>query len=138
VVQLAERATKICKFYFESLADEYPKDLRLIYVEVGWLKVILEGLSLLSPADPSERAALQALHDGPVQQCRNAIEELVKIFPSDPSASATGSKRKRAAKGQAMLAALAWPLKQSTAKRLLGEIAHYKATISMGLQGQLL
>jgi len=79
VVQLAERVTKICKFYFESLADEYPKDLRLIYVEVGSLKVILEGLSLLDPADPSERATLQALHDGPVQQCKNAIEELVKI-----------------------------------------------------------
>jgi len=44
VIQLSERIASICKIYIGDI-DDYPKDLRLMYVEVGSLKVLFEGLS---------------------------------------------------------------------------------------------
>ncbi|KAK3386531.1 hypothetical protein B0H63DRAFT_493317 [Podospora didyma] len=62
VVQLADRVAKACKFFIDT-AQDYPKDLRLIYVEIGSLKLIYEGLKMLDPNDPSESATLTALQE---------------------------------------------------------------------------
>jgi len=138
VIQLAERVASICKFYIGE-ADDYPKDLRLIYVEIASLKVIFEGLSFLNPgSDQEEAAALKALQgkNGPIQGCKQAVEELGKLLPPVPlDPSVSGRLRKE--KLKMALASLAWPLKASTAQQLLEEINQYKATISVAMQGQL-
>lgn len=132
VVQMAERVAGICKYYIDKVND-YPKDLRFIYVEAGSLRVVF-GLTLL---DPSEQAALATLQggDGLIQKCKNAIGELEKLFP--PAPSRKRRKTQHPQQGfQLTLAALAWPLKASKARRILDEIMQYKSTISIVLQGQ--
>jgi hypothetical protein len=138
VVQVADRIASICKFFIES-GQEYPRDLRLIYVEVGSLKVIVEGLSFLDKHDLGSSAMMEALRgdNGPLERCKNAVEELDKLFPALPSSAATGRNRGKDTL-QRMMASLAWPLKEGKAKRLLDEIMRYKNTISVALQGQLL
>ncbi len=139
VVQLADRIAAVCKFFIET-AQDYPRDLRLIYVETGSLKVIFKGLRFLDHENPADWTALKALQgDNEVlERCKNAVTELDRLFPSLPMK--TGSKRKRGKKEtlQLVLGSLAWPLKADKAKRLLDEIMQYKSTIGMALQGQLL
>lgn len=137
VIQLADRVANICKFYIGKV-DDYPKDLRLIYVEVGSLKVVFEGLSFLDQQDAQESAALRALQgeDGPVERCKKAVQALEKLFPPVPLGSSS-SRRLKKERLRMALAGLAWPLKESTAKKLLGEIIQYKTTISVALQSQL-
>ena len=137
VVQLADRIATVCKFLIETVQD-YPRELRLIYVETSSLKVIFEGLSFLGKDDAADWTTLKALRgdNGPLERCKNAVQELDKLFPPLPSSPRSrGGKR---AKLQITLASLAWPLKADRSKRLLEEIMRYKATISVALQGQLL
>jgi len=114
VIQLSERIASICKFYIGDVHD-YPKDLRLIYVEVGSLKVLFEGLSFLDQEDEEENTTLRALQaeDGPVARCKEAVEELGKLFPSVPLGHPSSRRWKE--KLRAALAGLEWPLKASAA-----------------------
>ncbi len=139
VVQLADRIAAVCKFFIESTQD-YPRELRLIYVETSSLKVIFEGLSFLDQRNPADWTTLKALQgdNGLLERCKDAVTELDKLFP--PLPSSTGSKRKRGKKEtlRAVLTSLAWPLKADKANRLMDEIMRYKSTIGVALQGQLL
>ena len=197
VIQLAERVAIACRFYISGV-DDYPKDLRLIYVEVASLKVILEGLSFLDEYDDKEAAVLRALlgDGGPIQGCKKALEELAALVPSPPAPStspsatssaadpkkdkskatkdglaklwgghhfslrpkksdnqavagspqpspaspspASGSAQPKKGRLKMAMAGLAWPRHASVAKKLLDEIMHYKVTISVALQEQLL
>ncbi|KAK3314027.1 hypothetical protein B0H66DRAFT_537277 [Apodospora peruviana] len=135
---VADRVASICKFYIGKV-DNYPKGLRLIYIEVGSLKVLFEGLSFLDLKNQQETAVLGALQgeDGPIQGCRRAVEELETLFPPVPLASSSNRRLKKE-KLRMALAGLAWPLKAASAKRWLDEILQYKVTISLALIGQLL
>jgi hypothetical protein len=42
VVQLADRITSVCKSLIETVKD-YPRDLRLIFVEIGPLRLYLKA-----------------------------------------------------------------------------------------------
>ena len=141
VVQLTERVASICKFFIEKIED-YPRDLRLIYVEIGSLKVIFEGLSFLERDDPANWTTFKALQgdNGPVNRCKNALEELATLFPALTSLPGLENKRgeKMKAKAALVMRCLAWPFKESKAKALLDEIMQYKSTIGVALQGQLL
>jgi hypothetical protein len=138
VVQLADRIASVCKSLIETVHD-YPRDLRLIFVETGSLKVIFESLRFLNEDDPADSATLQRLRgsDGPVEGCKTAMDQLDRLFASLPSPS---SKRKGAKKQklQTALTSLAWPLKADRARKLLDEIMRHKSTINIALQGQLL
>jgi len=138
VVQLADRVATMCKLFIETVND-YPKDLRLIYIETGSLKVVFEGLHFLKEDDPADSVTLQRLQgsDGPIEGCKVAMDKLDQLFLPLPESS---GKRKRAniQKLQMTLASLAWPLKAERARRLLDEIMRYKSTINTALQGQLL
>ena len=116
--------------------QDYPRDLRLVYIETGSLKVIFESLRFLNHDDPADSAILQRLrgYDGPVEGCKTAMEQLDRLFPSLPLPA---SKRKGAKrmKMQTALASLAWPLKAGRARKLLDEIMLHKSTINVALQG---
>jgi hypothetical protein len=138
VVQLADRVATVCKSLIETVHD-YPRDLRLIFVETGSLKVIFEGLHFLNDDDPADSATLQRLRgsDGPIEGCKTAMDELNQLFPPlpKPDGKRKGAKRQKL---QTKLASLAWPLKAERARRLLDEIMRHKSTINTALQGQLL
>lgn len=140
VVQLADRITVACKYYLETV-DGCPKDLRLIFVELGSLKAIFDGLTFLDKDDPDDSKLLISLQgvDGPIEGCRRAMNELEKQFPtaSSSSPSSSGIKTKKQ-KLNATLTSLAWPLKASISRRLMQEIMQHKSTITVALQGQLL
>ena len=138
VVQLADRIASVCKSLIETVQD-YPRDLRLIFVETGSLKVIFESLRFLNEDDPVDSALLQRLRgaDGPVEGCKTAMDRLDRLFPPLPlpSSKHNGAKRQKL---QTTFTSLAWPLKAEKARKLLDEIMRHKSTINVALQGQLL
>ena len=138
VVQLADRIASVCKSLIETVED-YPRDLRLIFVETGSLKVIFESLHFLNEDDPVDSATLRRLRgsNGPVESCKTAMDELNQLFPTLPL---PGSKRRgtKRQKLQNVLTSLAWPRKAEKARKLLDEIMRHKTTINIALQGQLL
>ena len=137
IVEIANRIAGACKSYIDSVQD-YPKDLRLIYVETVSLKVILESLYFLNQNDPDDAATVEALrsHNGPIEGCKSAMQEMSELLPC--GSSQRSRKRSRRQKLEISVTTLAWPLKAEKARRLLNEITHYKATISMALVGGLL
>ena len=138
VLQLADRIASVCKSLIETVQD-YPRDLRLIFLETSSLKAIFESLRFLNEHDPADSVTLQMLRgsDGPVEGCKMAMDQLDRLFPSHPlrSSKTKGAKRQKL---QTALAGLAWPLKADRARKLLDEIMRHKSTINVALQGQLL
>jgi len=57
IVEIANRIASACKSYIDSIQD-YPKDLRLIYVETVSLKVVFESLQFLYGGDPDDLVTL--------------------------------------------------------------------------------
>jgi hypothetical protein len=138
LVHLADRIASICRSLIETIQD-YPRELRLIFVETGSLKVIFESLLFLNEDDSADSAILQKLRGagGPIEGCKTAMDQLDHLFASLPL---HGSQRKRAKrqKLQTTLTSLAWPLKAERARKLLDEIMRHKSTINVALQAQLL
>ncbi|KAK5241339.1 hypothetical protein LTR40_010102, partial [Exophiala xenobiotica] len=138
VVEIAGRIASVCKSLIETVRD-YPRDLRLIFVETGSLKVIFESLLFLNEDDPADSVTLQRLRgsNGPVEGCKAVMDQLNRLFPSD-SLRISQTKGANRQKLQTTLTSLAWPLKAERARKLLDEMMRYKSTISVALQGQLL
>ena len=138
VIELTERVAGVCKWLIETVQD-YPRDLRLIFVETGSLKVIFESLRFLKEDDPGDSATLRRLRgsNGPVEGCKAAMNQLDQLFPSlpTPSSERKGAKRQKI---QTTLTRLTWPLNADRARKLLDEIMCHKSTINVALQGQLL
>jgi hypothetical protein len=134
-IHLAGRVIELSKFYLEGLQD-CPHDIRVILVEVSSLKAILQTLSYLigtSSGASQSPGLLQQLSgkDGPVEGCREAIASLEKLLPPH---SRTAVRKRR--KLDTVRSQLAWPLKQSHAKKLLDEIMRYKTSISFALTSE--
>ena len=134
-VQLADRVINLSKFYLECLQD-CPHEIRVILVEISSLKAILQSLSFLIGTSGSACKLpdlLQQLsgQDGPVEGCREAIASLEQLLP--PDVKPTARKRRKL---EVAVSQLAWPLKQSKARKLLDEIMRYKASISFALTSE--
>ncbi len=138
VVELSGHIASTCKSLIETIQD-YPKDLRLIFVETGSLKVLFEGLSFLKEDNPTDSATLQRLWgaDGPVAGCKAAMDQLARLLSQYPP-PVSKDKKAKGRKLHTTLASLAWPLKAERARKLLEEIMRHKSTISVALQGQFL
>jgi hypothetical protein len=133
IIQMTDRIVGFCKFYMENCQDA-PSDLRVILLEVSALKTIFENLQFITSCNSDISAAVRSLSnpDGPIESCRKSISELEKLFPCEHIPTNVKSQRKRR-KLKVTLAALAWPLKEAKAKKLLNEISQYKATINLAL-----
>ncbi|KAF4962594.1 hypothetical protein FSARC_9372 [Fusarium sarcochroum] len=137
IIQIAERIAIACISYIDSVQG-YPKDLRAIYVEINSLKIIFQSLRFFDPADDEDAAALRALEapNGPVEGCKQAMQELSDLIPSaTPTDKTRGHKRRKI---RTTLDTLAWPMKTEKAGKLLSELMVHKSTINMALTGQLL
>ncbi len=132
VIQVADRVIGLCKAYLEAVRDA-PSDLRVILIEISTTRVVLDSLHFLISCShgPTVLDSL-AGDDGPIEGCRRSISEIEGLFPSNNSPGAPGAKSKRR-KIQATLAGLAWPFKETKARKLLAEMIQFKTTISLAL-----
>lgn len=133
IIQIADRIIGLCKFYIETARDA-PSDLRIILIETSALKTILENLNFLTACDGPDSTAARRISgaDGPIEGCCRTVTELERLFPSD-SGRTRGRKGSKRGMLNSALTALAWPLKESKARKLLDEMMRYKATISLAL-----
>ena len=133
IIQITDRIAGLCKFYIETVND-VASDLRLILLEVSTLKTIFENLDFLMTHKCGVSTAMSTLSgkDGAIEGCRRSITELEKLFPSGwkHAAGQNTSKKQRV---KATWAALAWPLKESKARKLLDEIMRYRTTITLAI-----
>lgn len=133
IIQIADRIIGLCKFYIETARDA-PSDLRVILVETSALKTILENLNFLTACDGPDSTAARSISgaDGPIEGCFRTVAELERLFPSDSVRTRAQESSKKGTL-KSVLIALAWPLKESKARKLLDEMMRYKTTISLAL-----
>ncbi|KAH0436668.1 L-galactose dehydrogenase [Colletotrichum camelliae] len=134
-VQIADRVISLCKRYIESIRDA-PSDLRTILVEVSAMKAVLESIKFLVKYDNEQPTISNSLRgkSGPVEGCLETMKSLEALFRAE-TAPPQGPGRSRKLKDQALvtLATLAWPLKESKARKLMHDLATYKSTIGLAL-----
>lgn len=135
VLQLTGAIVKVCKDYINGVKD-YPKELRVVYLQIKSLAVIFETLRFMDTDDPEDRIVLSHLA-GPIEGCRTVVAALSTLisFPSAITHKDQGSKRQRL---QVSLATLAWPPKSDQARKLMEELNQYKSTIDMAIGGIVL
>ena len=136
IIQITDRVIGLCKFYIESLRD-VPSSLRAMLLEISSLRTICENLDFLLTCESTPSSAVKMLFakDGPIEGCQNAVSALEALLPSDlmrPPVRPLSKKRKMAN----ALETLAWPLKESKAKKNLEEIARYKETLSLAITAE--
>lgn len=133
IIQIADRIIGLCKFYIETARDA-PSDLRVLLIEISALKTILENLNFLTACDGPDSTAARRTSgaDGPIEGCFRTVTELEKLFPSD-LVRTRGRKSSKKKTLNSVLTALAWPLKESKARKLLDEMTRYKTTINLAL-----
>ena len=133
VIQITDRIVGLCKHYITTVNDA-PSDLRFILLETSTLKIIFENLDFLTRCDSGVSNIVDGLTgvDGPIEGCLKSVTQLEKLFPSDCIQDAQQNRTKKQ-KVKATLAALAWPLKETKAGKLLDEISRYKTTITLAI-----
>jgi hypothetical protein len=125
-LQLADKAITVCSRIIDTIKDA-PRDIVIISLEIQSLKNILSGLEACSVARTLEAA------NGPIAMSHDCLQKLCDLLPSDADVQALNSDRKL----KVSIVTLAWPLKESKARRLLAEISHHKATLLLGLAGNI-
>ena len=130
LIQISDRIVGLCKHYIETVQD-YPSDLKTILVEISFLKTALEGLNILTfgsgnTSDPSQGS--HRLRD-PIEECLRLGQKLEKSFLSDTQQYLNNTSKRQ--KMKATFAQLAWPLKESKARKLLDLIRPLKETFML-------
>ena len=133
IVQITDRVIDLCKYYIQT-AEDASRDLRTILVETSTLKTTLQNVEFLIAWDngTSTLASTLSGEEGPIKGCQRSITELEKLFPSVNFQTKEQSRSKKQ-KVKATWTALAWPLKESKARKLLEEITRYKTTITLAI-----
>lgn len=133
ILQTADRIIDMCKFYISTMRDA-PSDLRAILFEASTLKIILKNLKFLGKCKGNVSAVINDLcgADGPVEGCLRSVQKLEELFPPD-HLHLQLQKRSKKQKIKSTLTSLAWPLKQTKARKLLDDIVRYKSTITLAL-----
>ena len=138
IIQIADRLIGTCKSYINSVRDA-PSDLRTILLEISTLKTVFENLQFLNSCDSPCSPMFNSLcgKDGPVEGCLRSVTELAGLLPPNETKIAEqGQSKKRIIKSTVV--SLAWPLKETKARKLLDDILRYKATITLGLTADTL
>lgn len=132
-IQIADRVVSICKHYIENVRDA-PSDLRTILVECSSVGTILHNVEFLLKFEEPGSPLRKALNGDaqPVRECYGAIEQLEKLMASVQN-QAQGPPDPKRRKVQINLRNLAWPLKETKARKLLQDVARCKTTISLAL-----
>ena len=124
VIGLASQIIGRCQSYLSAVKEAH-NDLCNILIEVGCLKCILETLKLRFNVSLIF-SSIEAVN-GSLKGCERALEALLNLFPADSG----HSKKRKLNEPLTAYTELAWPFKQGKARKLLEDIARYKATIAL-------
>jgi len=122
-IGLADRIIQISKYCIDGVQDA-PSDIRMIHGEASSLRAIVDVLTETEAPSLFEK-------DGPFEACRRCLSDLEGLLPAD--ANSGHARRLRLT-----LAELAWPLKQSKARKLLAELSHHKSTLLLIISGDIM
>ena len=139
VILSAEKVAGICKWYIDSVAN-YPKDLRLIFIETKSLAVVFEGLQFLQKDNTEDASVVSKLmtSGGPVEESQKIIAALESLLPAPkpPQRDSRGEPKRQ--KYLSALDSLAWPLKAEKARKYLDDLVRFKSTICLAIEGSVL
>jgi hypothetical protein len=131
IIQISDKFIGLTKHYIEGVQDA-PRDLHVIRIETSTLKAVFESLKFVHDSGNAENLQNLARQDGVVAGCRRALSDLEKLISPEVDTTVQGKRRKI----QATLSSLAWPLKESKARKLVDEMARYKTTITLALSSE--
>ena len=108
IIQAADRIAQLCRYYIGAI-DDYPKDLRVILIEISTLQALFENIKFLMDSDGSSSPMLKILggKEGPLTGCRSTISELELLFPASPPQITSNAHRRKRLKD--VVSQLAWP-----------------------------
>lgn len=122
-IEITNRVISTCKYCIETINDA-PKDIQMVLGETTSLEAIIETLK----ASGAEPLAL----DVTLEICRRCLSALEGLLPKSQKDNASNSKRRKIT-----FAELAWPLKESKARKLLAEVSQHKATLLLAISGDM-
>ncbi|KAH7379601.1 hypothetical protein BKA66DRAFT_550433 [Pyrenochaeta sp. MPI-SDFR-AT-0127] len=135
VLEITTKIIQQCKALIET-ANDAPRDLRHVLIEMSSLKAILESFDFLSTTDFSDSTQSLADYNGVVEGCRGTVEELSKELdglslagPSDINV-APGKRRR-------IKQSFQWCLKEGKTRKLLDEAMQHKTTLTLALLGEI-
>lgn len=120
-IGLADRIIRLSIHCIDGVQDA-PSDFRMIHGEVSSLRAIADDLTA------TDQLSLFA-KGGTLEACHRCLSELETLLPAD-----TNQGRRR----MLTIAELAWPLKQSRARKLLAELSQHKATLLLMISGDIM
>ena len=131
-VEIAERVIRVCEYCIRTIKDA-PKDMQMILGETTSLKAIIGSLNAAN-LHPKADQVLPSLFqkNGPVEMCQSCLVALENLLPAGPPSYTTATTHR------ITFAQLAWPLKESKARKLLAEISHHKATLLLAITGDMM
>lgn len=129
-IQIADSVIKACRYCIETIKDA-PKDMQMILGEATSLRAIIDSLKV-AELHPNTAKLVPSLFEasGPVEACRCCLMALEKLLPSEAHRSPLSKPRR--------IAELAWPLKESKARKLLSEISYHKSTLLLAITGDMM
>jgi len=95
------------------------------------LQTIFKHIEFLIACDNTASAAFNDLAkpDGTLEHCHRILTSLIDLFPDGDMCTGHASS----SKFTVMTARLAWPFKESKARKLLEELGRYKTAITLAL-----
>lgn len=124
LIGLADKVIRASQHCIDTVRDA-PNDMKIIAGEASSLRVIFESL-----ADAGSGPATKLLGaNGPIEACHRCLAALEALLPAE---------QRRAGQRRLTLADLAWPFKQSKARKILAEISQHKATLLLAMSGDVL
>jgi hypothetical protein len=130
VVEICRNVFTLAKNYLNTVQDA-PQALQAVLTETSALKNIFESLGC-THSSQTLPPYIQKLGvpNGPIEGCRRCVAELEKLVDTGVPHTAPRGKRRKV---QETFTSLAWPLKESKAKKLCDELLQYKNTIVLEL-----
>lgn len=129
IVQLSQQVFAACSEYVSNFQDA-PSDLRSIMIEVGSVKTVMEVARVLMSTRSAEGKSALFEHlggqAGAFGECQRVLFELRACVP-------TAERITHGRRAPLSLERLAWPLRQTKARKLLCQLERLKATISLAL-----
>lgn len=131
-IQIADSVIGICKHCIDSIKDA-PKDMQMILGEATSLRAIIESFNA-ADLHANTLKLVPSLFEsaGPIEACRRCLFALERLLPQQTLES------QQTRRSRITFAELAWPLKESKARKLLAEISQHKATLLLIISGDMM
>lgn len=130
-IEITDRVIKACKYCIDTVKDA-PRDMQIIMGEATSLRAIMDSLGAADLHDNTIKLVPSLLDKtGPVEACRRCLVGLEALLPPEPLKSPPTGRRR------ITLAELAWPFKESKARKLLAEMSLHKSTLLLAITGDM-